>query len=67
MSWTTQLWNKPILKAKKKTVKKKNLVRFKGADGVISFIDQDVGEIHTRVKKDFEKWEETCDGLANEK
>ena len=66
MSWTTQLWNRPILKAKKKPIKKKELIRFKSPDGVISFIDQDVGEIHTKVKKEFEKWFQKCDSLANE-
>ena len=67
MSWTSQLWKRePILKAKKKPVKKKQLVRFKGPDGVISFIDQDVGEIHSKLKADFAKWTDTCKGLSNE-
>jgi len=67
MSWTSQLWKRePILKAKKKPVKKKQLVRFKGPDGVISFIDQDVGEIHSKLKADFAKWTNTCKGLSNE-
>ena len=67
MSWTSQLWKRePILKAEKKPVKKKQLVRFKGPDGVISFIDQDVGEIHSKLKADFAKWTDTCKGLSNE-
>jgi len=67
MSWTKQLWKKePILKAKKKPVKKKDLVRFKGPDGVISFINQDVGELHTKLKKDFANWANRCKGLSNE-
>ena len=67
MSWTTLLWKRePILKAKKKPVKKKDLVRFKGPDGVISFINQDVGELHTKLKKEFANWATRCRGLSNE-
>jgi len=63
MSWTTLLWKRePILKAKKKPVKKKDLVRFKGPDGVISFINQDVGELHTKLKKEFANWATRCRG-----
>jgi len=65
MSWTTQLWNRPILKAKKKPVKKKGLVNFKGPDGVKVLLDQDVGEIHTQVKGDFDKWKNKCNELSN--
>ena len=66
MSWTNQLWKKePILKAKKKPVKKKKLVTFKGPDGVKVLLDQDVGEIHTKVKNDYDEWRKTCSGLRN--
>jgi len=66
MSWTTQLWNRPILKAKKKPIKKKELIRVKTPDGVDILVNQNVGEIHTKIKNDFEEWEQICDGLANE-
>ena len=66
MSWTTLLWKRePILKAKKKPVKKKKLVTFKGPDGVKVLLDQDVGEIHTKVKNDYDEWRKTCSGLRN--
>tara|TARA_R110002020_G_scaffold10112_7_gene39235 strand:- start:812 stop:2107 length:1296 start_codon:yes stop_codon:yes gene_type:complete len=64
MSWTNQLWNRPILKAKKKPVKKKRLVNFKGPDGTKVLIDQDVGEIHTKIKKDFVTWKAACKSLS---
>ena len=66
MSWTRQLWKRePILKANKKPVKKKKLVTFKGPDGVKVLLDQDVGEIHTEVKDNYDKWKSRCNGLRN--
>ena len=64
MSWTTQLWNKPILKAKD-PVKKKKLIRIKTPDGIDVLVDQNVGEIHTKVKQDFDDWFKECNTLSN--
>ena len=69
MSWTSQL-RKPILKSKpilKGKPVKKNMFTYTSPDGTISRLDQDVGVIHTKIKKDFTTWENKCSGLSGNK
>ena len=69
MSWVSQL-RKPILKSKpilKGKPVKKNMFTYTSPDGTISRLDQDVGVIHTKIKKDFTTWENKCSGLSGNK
>ena len=70
MSWTKQLWKKPMLKAEpilKEEPLKKDLMRWTSPDGTTSYIDQDVGEIHGQIKKDYISWKNKCQSLRGKR
>ena len=66
MSWTKQLWKKPMLKVEpilKKDVTK-NIFEYTSPDGTVSFIDQDIGEIRGKIKQEFIRWQNKCRSLS---